>query len=556
MVATLVDEWRRCGIRDAVISPGKRSTLMAAALERNAGIRTHVFVDERSAAFFALGMANATQRPTLLWCTSGTAVAEYHASVMEAHYGRVPLLVATADRPPETHHVRDWQAMQQRNIFGEATRWFFDLGIADEAMSMSWRSIAARSYIETLHNGAGPGPVHMNVPIREPFVVSAASPIAGRDVDQPWHQIVEGSDDVIAAAQQCRGVFVVGRSEVDPVLLHATARHMGWPVFAQHRSRCRGGTNAIDYFDEIIAIDDDEVIVAPELIVRIGDPLVTRRLERFSESVRDVWTIEPTLTWQTGVGRSRLIFRNNPDDVLRRMMQLNNPRVRNWFETWQRADDIAGDAVQSTIDAEPSLSEPFVARELMKLLPTSATLSCSTSMPVRDVEWYGRARDDVKVFANRGVSGLDGMLSSALGIAAGSDSLNVALVGDLGFLYDLSALWLKRGIMGDAQLTVVVVDNGGGGIFSAFPFADTLEPGVFNRVVASPTGVDIPSAVKGLGVECSVVETKEQFAPTVGHAIDNGGVHVVYVKVDNDVSVALRRRITAEISAALQELVE
>ncbi len=556
--ATLVDEWSRCGITDAVVGAGRRSTLLAGLLEVNSAIRVHVMVDERSASHFALGLSIATGRPAVMWCTSGTATVEFAAAVIEAHHSRVPLLVCTSDRPPELLHVRDWQAVDQRFLYAGSTRWSFDPGVADAAMRQSWRSIAARAFGETLHNPSGPGPVHLNLPIREPWTFDAGELPPGRPNGVPWHTwpraTVRPSNESIGAliAGERKGVIIAGNADYDYEPVHACARALGWPVFAEARSGTRvPESTTIAGYDALLRSPAFMEVHRPDVVVRFGMPVLSKTVTQWLQThTPEQWLVSPFDEWTGTAGDAANIVRADIDEFCATVLALGPESAdASWLQSWQRAERLAQRAIDEALLFDV-VTEPFVARSLAHSLPEGSILFASTSMPVRDVEWYAPARRGLSVIANRGVSGLEGMVSTAAGVALNNAGPNVLLTGDLGFLYDLNALWTLKGISGDLQLTIVIVDNDGGGIFDAFPELRGLGQNVYERVTFAPHRTDIVAAVEGLDVPVSVVTDPARLVDTVVQKCVEGGLGVVYVPIDRDTSSTMRKNIHACVASA------
>lgn len=561
---TFVDEMVRNGVTDAVIAPGKRSTLIAAALERDARIRTHVIIDERSGAFFALGLSRKSGRPALIWSTSGTAAAELHPAVMEASNANVPLLVCTADRPPELHAVRDWQSMDQTHLYGNAVRWFFDMGVADEGLAPYWRSIVSRAYFEAMGSSGSAGPVHLNVPIREPFSLEAVEAVSGRDGDAPWHRsdtAITGANydavaELVQKSQGKRGIFVLGDGLVDADAVRDASEKLGWPVIAQPRSSAHGKVSTvIAAADALLRNERFSAEHRPDIVVHVGAPLLSRVFMAFWKSTpAEYWTVESTATWQGETQQSSRVVITDPSVFFRELAKAA-PRNENrsWLQSWMDAERIAQDAMSNVFDAETQLCESGIARTLYASLPVSANLICSTSMPVRDIAWWSKPRPGVQVFANRGVSGLDGVTSTALGIAAAAsaEERNVLLIGDLGVLHDLNALWATRGSSVDIQLTIVLVDNNGGGIFRIFPLVDELGEEIFERVVTTPQHVDIQRVANALDVDVVEVDDFALLQTALGKSIEAGGVRMIYCRTDVSHNMSVMKKVVGAVTDAV-----
>ena len=567
--ATLVDEWVRAGVRDAVVCPGSRSTPLALALSRREELRVHVRLDERGAGFFALGIAAASGRPVVVCVTSGTAAAELHPAVVEAHHSRVPLVVCTADRPPELHGVGAPQTIEQRGLYGEAVRWAADPGVPDELGAWSWRSLGARAVAEAQHSPMGPGPVHLNLAFREPLVGVPGPLPEGRADGAPAHRVhVHGAVVDRWSWPGARGVLVAGAGCGPPDRVIALAEHLGWPLLADPRSRCRLT------HDHVIAAADaiarhGPATLRPEVVVQLGSPWASKALPAFLAGA-EVLAVDPWWRWDDPGRRIARIHRADPAAWLEAALEVPAPRRSpGWIEAWQDAERVTQKAMDESL-GDTELSEPLVARRLLGEIGGTTTVVVSSSMPVRDVEWFAPARPDPpKVLANRGANGIDGICSTALGAAAASDAPVVALVGDLAFFHDLSSL--VHGAPGTvtgagagtatgtsdlgASCTLVVVDNHGGGIFEFLPHAGLLEEAEFERLFGTPQRPDVVRAAVGLGIRALEARTPRELDQAVRAGTGAPGVTVVHVRVPSrKENVALHDRVHAAVGAALSEL--
>jgi 2-succinyl-5-enolpyruvyl-6-hydroxy-3-cyclohexene-1-carboxylate synthase len=475
--ATLVDEWVRAGVTDAVVSPGSRSTPLALAVAER--LRVHVVLDERSAGFFALGLGLATGRAAVVVTTSGTAAVELHPAVVEADLAGVPMLVCTADRPPELHHVGASQTVEQRLLFADAVRWAADPGLPDPS---AWRSLAARAVLE-----ARTGPVHLNLAFRDPLVGEAGGLPPGRSDGRPWHELEPA---VLADGPRLpdgvRGVVVAGGGA--PPETNGLAARLGWPVLADPRSGLRvPAPTTVAAADAILRAKP----FAPEFVLRVGAPWASKVVNQWLAGLDcEQWLVAPR--W---LDPERVVSR-----LLPALPTAGAPAPADWLAEWADAETKAQQAVDASAAGEPAL-----ARGLVRGLPEGSTLVVSSSMPVRDVEWYGAPRTGVRVLANRGANGIDGVLSTALGVAA-SGAKTVVLLGDLAFLHDVGAL-ATAARRPDLDIEVVVVDNGGGGIFSFLPQAQSLGAERFEQLFGTPHGLDLDAVAKGFGVPVTVHRT-------------------------------------------------
>jgi 2-succinyl-5-enolpyruvyl-6-hydroxy-3-cyclohexene-1-carboxylate synthase len=559
-MATLVDEWARAGVTDAVVCPGNRSTMLSAILEQDARIRVHVMVDERCASFFALGLAKATGKPAVFWCTSGTAAAQAHAAVIEAHYAQIPLLVCTANRPPELQHVRDWQSIDQSHLYEGMTRWDFAPAVADPAMRDTWRSIGARSVSETMFHPCGPGPVHLDLAIREPWQLDAAELPPGRTNNEPWHEhVIAGANVDLSVALNimsggARGAFVVGEATVDRALVYGAAEVLGWPVFAEARSGCRyEHDNCITTYDSILRSDAYGGVHQPEVVIHFGTPSISKALTGWiAKSTAREWLVDPYDLWSGSKATSAVVVQADPNAVCRAIIdaESNASKDATWLKDWQRAEANAKLAIDFVIRTDSQLTEPNVARALATELGP-VNLFAATSMPVRDVEAFSSKKLTAKVFANRGASGMDGLTSTAAGIAIATGKPTVFLTGDLSFLYDLNALWALQGTAESVNMTIVVVDNNGGGIFSTLSQLTEVDAPTFERVVATPQRVDIPAIADALGAKVEQVRNVNELIDAVRNALAAGGIRVVYVATNREENALLHRQIYAAVADAV-----
>ena len=474
--ATLVDEWVRAGVTDAVVSPGSRSTPLALAVAASP-LRVHVVLDERSAGFFAVGLGLATGRPAVVVTTSGTAAVELHPSVVEADLAGVPMIVCTADRPPELHHVGAPQTVEQRLLFADAVRWAFEPGVPDAAAASTWRSLAARAVLE-----ARTGPVHLNLAFRDPLVGDPGDLPSARPNNAPWHTFPKSTAPPAVDYGKDRGVVVAGGGAA-AAEVHALAETLGWPVLADPRSGCRiPSPHTIAAADAILRAKHFE----PEFVLRFGAPWASKVVNRWLAGLdAEQWLVDPAGRWR------------DPDRVVSRVVPgvvaSGEPAPPEWLGEWQQAEAVAQAAIDKTAQGEPAL-----ARSLCRDLPDGTTLVVSSSMPIRDVEWYMAPRTGLRVLANRGANGIDGVLSTALGVAASGAKTHV-LLGDLAFIHDVGALALMAR-RPDLDIAVTVVDNGGGGIFSFLPQAESLPAERFEQLFGTPHGLNLAAVAEGFGV--------------------------------------------------------
>jgi 2-succinyl-5-enolpyruvyl-6-hydroxy-3-cyclohexene-1-carboxylate synthase len=551
LLRAFVDELVRCGVSDAVTSPGSRSTPLVLALVRDGRLRCTSQIDERAGGFFGLGLAKATRRPVVLACTSGTAAAEYLPAVVEAHEAGVPLLVLTADRPPELREVGAGQTIDQLGLYGRAARWFFDVGTGHPATAerARWmRSLACRAVWAAL--GERPGPVHLNWPLREPLVPPddlGPDPLPGRADGRPWldrpEPISASSAPALssALAGAARPVVVAGRAERDPRLpaaIASFAEALGAPLLADPLSGARRGPAAVAHYDALLRCEPFAAAQTPDAVVRVGDLPTSKPLRQWLaglDGARQV-AFEPEGVWHDPDAVLAALLTGDPGAALTAAAAELRRAEPGWASAWHGADAAAAAAIDEALGG--ALSEPRVARELVARLPAAEALVVASSMPVRDVETFAPARDDggPRVLANRGANGIDGTIATALGVAAAVPA--TLLTGDVALAYDLGSLLAAR--RRGHELRIVLLDNNGGGIFEFLPVAGVGD--AFEEHVATPTGLDVPALAAALALPYTAAETP-------GDLLRPGLVHV---RTDRRSNVELHRAVWDSVAVTIR----
>ncbi len=541
LARVLVDELVRGGVREAVLSPGSRSAPLAFALHRAdaAGLlRLHVRIDERSAAFLALGLARASGRPVPVVTTSGTATANLHPAVLEASHSGVPLLLLTADRPPELRGTGANQTVDQVGLYGGAVRAAFDLAVPESRPGAVayWRSLVCRALAAA--HGDRPGPVQVNVGLREPLVP---------DGDESWPEALDGRADgapwtarvaPLAVAPlddlPARTVVVVGDSppEVTAAAV-AQAAARGWPVVAEPSASA--GAAALPAGELVLSVPGFLEAHRPERVLVVGRPTLSRVVARLvSGSPVDV--VGAAGQWSDPARQASRVLPGVPAG--------DGPVDPSWLPVWEQAGAAAHAAVGAVLATAPGLPEPVVAREVQAA--AQGLLVVGSSKPVRDLFLAG-ARPGLTVLANRGVAGIDGTVSTALGAALAHGGVTYALLGDLTFLHDAGGL-----VLGPQEprpdLVLVVVNNDGGAIFGLLEQAGPEHAAAFERVFGTPHGVDLAAL-------CAATRTPYALAATVAQLqaalVPRGGVQVVEVRTDRVDAVALDRELRAAAVAAV-----
>ncbi|MBK7722574.1 MAG: 2-succinyl-5-enolpyruvyl-6-hydroxy-3-cyclohexene-1-carboxylic-acid synthase [Austwickia sp.] len=563
LASVLVDELVRCGVTDAVLSPGSRSAPLAyalAAAEEEGRLRLHVRVDERVAAFVALGLAKATGRVVPVVTTSGTAVANLHPAVLEADAAGVPLLVLSADRPPELRGTGANQTADQVKLFGAAVRWWHELGTPEggrplETQAAAWRTAVDRAVSAALGFSGRPGPVHLNVPLREPLAPDpAATPVpAGRPGGAPWTElripsapvgsVVDSVAGSVALGEEPRTLVVLGdltgvggKSTLGAGLTQAYRTVFGWaaqagyPVLAEpFGPRDVSGPGALPHGPLLAAVPDLIADLAPRRIVLAGRLTLSRPVAALLRRP------DTEIVVAGGGGRWA-----DPSHVAHRVVDLmglvagagDPPEGESeWSAAWRRAGEGVHAAVAPAL-ARDFPAGPAVAAAVLDALPQGARLFLGASAAPRDVE-VARDVDGVDVWASRGLAGIDGCLSTAVGMALAAPGVpTYALVGDLTFLHDGNALMIGPG-EAVPDLTVVVVNDDGGSIFGTLEYGDPARlaydgaRGVMRRVFTTPTGTDLAARCAAHGASHTSVASAQALAEVL--AWPPTGVRVVEV---------------------------
>lgn len=586
LLGAFVDELARCGLHDACTSPGSRSTPLVLSLAHDQRLRCHSHVDERCAGFFAVGLAKASMLPVAVACTSGTAVAELLPAIVEAREARVPLIVLSADRPPELREVGAGQTIDQLKIFGDLPKWFFEVGTHEATHErIRWmRSLACRAWWTALEGR--PGVVHLNFALREPLVCEQwpAPDETGRADGAPFVGRRLRTPDPTTAAQTLlelieparRGVLVAGRHERDTPLGRAAATFCaatGWPLLADPMSGARRGDTAVAHYDALLREPGFADEHTPDIVLRVGDLPVSKPLRTWLAGLTDgpQVAIDMEGAWQDPASVLSDSLAAEPALTLDTLVSLLAEPLQtdlDWLASWRSADERAAEAILGVL-ASGGLSEPVVATELGVLLPEQATLFVASSMPVRDIETFWPVRGDPpRVLCNRGANGIDGTVSSAFGAAAAGQDPVVLLIGDVALAHDIGGLLAARRL--DLKLTIVLLDNHGGGIFDFLPVArarTVREPepeaqssdrttnadrqDLYTRHIATPTGLDFTHAATLYGLEHRCVSDVAAFRFALEHALAAPHSAIIEVQTERSANVELHRRVWNAVAGSL-----
>jgi 2-succinyl-5-enolpyruvyl-6-hydroxy-3-cyclohexene-1-carboxylate synthase len=571
MGQAIAEELERSGVVSACVSPGSRSSALALALAAAPGIRLFVVTDERSSGFFALGLAREQRRPVALLCTSGTAAANYLPAVVEASLAHVPLIVLTADRPPELRDCGAPQTIAQASLFAGHVRWSFDVPVPSEGIDLDrlYRTLACRAVATTLEWPGGP--VHLNLPMREPLVdveEEASVARAERPAETRPFTTVHAARAVIAPQtverlagtleRRERGLIVAGpgteAAAADEIA--RLARILRWPILADPLSGLRFGSHdrsaLADGYDVLLRDREFAKAHAADAILQIGSLPASKPLTVFLEEVpRGCHVIvAPPGSWPDPLHRATDVVRAAPQELCAALAArlAVRPAPSPWLDDWLESSAALRDSLDDEVAAVDEVLEGKLFPILCERLPPGSLVVLGNSMPVRDADTFLGSRDRaVRFCGNRGASGIDGVLSSALGAAAARRDPTVVVVGDLSFLHDLGALQIAA--RHAVPLLVIAVHNDGGGIFSFLPQASL--DGAFDALFATPHGLALEPAVRMCGGHHVRVASWPGFAAAIDAALGEGGLRVVELASDRGRNRTLRER---TIAAALERL--
>jgi 2-succinyl-5-enolpyruvyl-6-hydroxy-3-cyclohexene-1-carboxylate synthase len=570
LASAFVEELARCGVRHAVVSPGSRSTPLAVALWRQDEIEVTVIVDERSAAFFAVGAAQASGAPVAILCTSGTAAANFHPAICEADESALPLIALSADRPPELRGIGAGQTLDQIKLYGSAVRWFCEVGThdADDEGLLHYRATACRA-VAAARGEPRPGPVHLNLPWREPLAptavggaVTASDELAlqGRG-DRPLTAVtpidLEPSAFLLEEvakhiAEAISGVIVAGR-QLDPELrepLAHLAETAGFPILAEPTSQIRSGphdrSHVIANYDLLLRDEHFRHRAVPDLVLRFGEMPTSKPLRTWlAASGADQIVVDPRGGWNEPTRRAAAILRADPTDLAAGWAARVERGDRENAELWRRADDAAAAAVAGELGECGPITEPALHLALGTAHSDGDLVYTASSMPIRDQEAFlPSVETDALFLCNRGANGIDGLISAGIGAAAASGRPTTILTGDLGLLHDVGGLAALREL--DTPVRIVVIDNDGGGIFHFLPQAEALTGEEFEALLGTPRGVSAAKAADLFDLPHTRLQTISDLPDALA-----GGTGLIEVGVDRETSVEEHRALADAVSAAL-----
>ena len=578
-IAALVDEFYQLGVRHAVFSPGSRSTTMAMLFKEHEGFETYMNIDERSASFMALGIAKAHKEPTVLVCTSGSAVAHYLPAVLEAQYSGVPLIVLSADRPHTLLHVGAPQTVDQHKIFGTAVNYFEELAVPQESHYYTYpRQVARKSYMKAMDTKKGP--VHINVPLFEPLVpeLSRNHFEAGRSsftVVKPNYRGVFGCDNRNNLAHLNNDIDIAhgnnGTNEINDLLERYerililagpqidideanTIRFFGEalqaPILADPLSNVRGcGTSkvVISTYDALLAGQALWNELKPDCVIQFGQIVVSKRVQQMIASWTDVEYVEvnPTMDSMNPTGKTTIHMQASID-VFTHLHGKNNSSDT-YLNIWRRLDQAGKKQLSTAID-EPHCFEGRTIRELQKQIPEDGQIFVANSMTIRDFDYFWFSGESKAVlYGNRGVNGIDGTISTALGLAANGKPTYL-VTGDLSLFHDLNGLAVAK--THNLNLIIILHNNDGGGIFEYLPQKGTKH---FDYLFSTSQGLDYSGAAKLYGCGYTKISSPDELSSALAKIGQESGVHIIEIPTNREYSRELHKKYT-KVSVDMEAL--
>lgn len=551
--AVLIDALVGRGVRDIVVSPGSRSAPLALAALNHPHLRVHVRIDERTAAFLALGLARGSGRPAAVVCSSGTATANYHPAVLEADAAGVPLVVLTADRPPELRDAGANQTITQPGLYGGAVRFFHEVGHDATAYL---RSVVGQAVGRAQGIGGPPGPVHLNIPLREPLV--EAVPVAGEQITDRAAPVpvrkhgpeVFDMPEVLHTMR--RGLVVAGEGthadEVGAVL--QAASNLGLPVLAEPISGLRRGTPAVRCGHWLAASKSFTAAQRPDVVIQVGRPVLSRPISALVASADAVVTVDPDGRWWDPQRLGGAMVDTTLKALLAATEGAGVAAEEGWLEAWLDADRHASGVLDAHLDGAGKPTELGLARDLSAAMPDGSQLVVASSLAIRHLNETMTPRAGLRAVGNRGASGIDGFVSTAVGAALGFDGQTAALAGDLSIIHDMTGL-----VIGPDEpvpsLPIVVINNEGGGIFDLLPYSQHVGQDAFRRVLATPHGVILHGLALTTGQVHTDLDDLAELSQALEDAWSQPGITLIEVQTDTPTETARYHTILAAVDEAL-----
>ncbi|OLS35807.1 2-succinyl-5-enolpyruvyl-6-hydroxy-3-cyclohexene-1-carboxylic-acid synthase [Bacillus sp. MRMR6] len=569
-LAAFVAELVQTGVKDVVVSPGSRSTPMAMVMAEHPDIQLHIHIDERSAAFFALGIAKVTNKPVAILCTSGTAAANYFPAIVEANYSRVPLIVLTADRPHELREVGAPQAIDQIHLYGKHVKWFAEMALPEKSNEIIRyaRTICARAAALALQAPAGP--VHLNFPFREPLIPNLTADIFEMS-ERPlgYVKVRNGeltiSEDLVKAiALKLKGIengIIVCGDIADDKFASAVAilaEKLNYPILADPLSQLRSGKHSlksvVEVYDTFLRNADAKTSLKPDVILRFGAMPISKALSIFLKENQqaDQYVVDGAGGWRDpNALTSEMLFCNESWFCEKLAASVEGNIKRNYLDKWIAINNLTKDQFMPIRDSA-ELSEGKLFYQLAEMLPEGATLFVGNSMPIRDLDSFFLKNDlSIKIIANRGANGIDGIVSTALGAALYSKPLYLVL-GDLTFFHDLNGLLAAK--LYQIDIHIILINNNGGGIFSFLPQSE--HPKHFELLFGTPLNIEFEHAVRMFNGKFTKIENWDHLRSAMGNSRENKGINVYEIVTRRDTNLTEHRELWSAVSQEISKYVK
>ena len=579
---TFVNELSFLGVKYASISPGSRNTPLTIAFAKNKKIKTYIHIDERSSGFFALGLAKASGTPVAIVCTSGTATAELYPAIIEAYQQRVPLIVCTADRPPELIDMGANQTINQINIYKNHIRSFVDVGLPSPTIAkiQKLKKITHRIVLESTTKSRGP--VHFNFPFRKPFepktytdeidskILSSANkklklnkdnfqPLDKDVSKQSWFKTITGQ-----IKKSKKGLIIIGPENYNSKFLkncQSLSQKLGYPVLADGTSQLRFGRhpkdNIITVYDAFLRSNNFVKNHQPDIILQFGRTITSKGLDTFLEKCKaSRYMINEYGDWFDPSDRSIGSYACKPYLFCEKMLdqiKLNGQHKKNnhWLNSFKKAEAVSLTLKNNIIDKSVFPNEGRIINEIIQAVPDDCRIMLSNSMPVRDFDYFAsNTNKKIVIFNNRGASGIDGITSTALGIASAGNKPTILITGDLAFYYDLNGLLSARNYK--IPLVVILINNNGGGIFEILPISNYKE--IFNKYFIVPHNLDFSPFIKAYGGKYKRVRNWKDFNSSLKTAIGSKSFNVIEIKTNASKSLQIRKKFWNAVSDKLNDI--
>jgi 2-succinyl-5-enolpyruvyl-6-hydroxy-3-cyclohexene-1-carboxylate synthase len=569
-IAAIVSELVFTGVTDVVVSPGSRSTPMAMIMAEHPDLKVHIHVDERSAAFFALGIAKALNKPVAILCTSGTAAANYFPAIVEARYARVPLIVLTADRPHELREVGAPQAIDQIHLYGSHVKWFSEMALPEKSNDIIRyaRTVCARAV--SIATSAPSGPVHLNFPFREPLIPKLDDELFQLQERPNGFVKVQNGDLIISdeqfkeiaerLTQYGKGIIVCGNiGDIDfAEAVTGLAEKLKFPIIADPLSQLRSGShsleNIIDTYDTFLRNEDAKAFLKPDVIIRFGAMPISKALTIFlkENGNAEQFVVDGGGGWRDPSSLSSHMIFCNESLFCKKIVSLAEEKSSDQFLTnWKKINDLTKKTMTSLRDIT-ELSEGRLFYQLAEMLPDDATLFVGNSMPIRDLDsFFLNNNKAFKIMANRGANGIDGTVSTALGAAVYSKLLYLVL-GDLTFFHDLNGLIAAK--LYNIDINIILVNNNGGGIFSFLPQSE--HPKHFERLFGTPLDLEFEHAVKMFNGEFTKIQNWDHLESEMMKETRSAGINVYELGTNRDINRDQHREFWKFVSQEISNFVK